>query len=98
MASRLFKAVGVGATMLRLSLIARGECRLRSSVSASTVWRGTTSPPGVPPRPVASSVSARGTGRGTASFVDRPGAFPRTECGSLQGAIFGVVPPVATNS
>jgi hypothetical protein len=76
MASRLFKAVGVGVAMLRLSLIARGDCRLRSSVSASTVWRGTTSPLGVPPHPVASSVSARGTGRGTASFVDRPGAFP----------------------
>jgi hypothetical protein len=40
MASHLFKAIGVGAAMPRLTLIASGQCRLRSSISASTVWLG----------------------------------------------------------
>jgi len=60
----------------RLTLVATGQCRLRSSVSASTVWRGTTSPLGSPRRPAASSATTRGTGRETAStnIVVRPGA------------------------
>jgi hypothetical protein len=37
MASRLFKAVGVGATMPGLILVASGQCRLCSSDTASTI-------------------------------------------------------------
>jgi hypothetical protein len=43
MASRLFKVVGVGAAMPRLTLVASSQCHLHSLVSASTVWPGTTS-------------------------------------------------------
>jgi hypothetical protein len=46
MASCWFKVVDAGAAMACLTLIANGQCRLRSLVSASTVWRQTTSPPG----------------------------------------------------
>jgi hypothetical protein len=93
MASLLFKAVGVGVAMPRITLIAGGQCRVRSSVSTSTVWRGITSLPGAPTRPDASSASARSTGRGAASIsvVVRPGAFPRTVHRSLLGVVSGVV-------
>jgi hypothetical protein len=95
-ASHLFKVVGAGTAMPRLTLVASGQCGLRSSVSASIVWLGTTSQPGAPSHPAAFSASGRSTGRGIASMVVRPGAFPRTRCGSLQGAVLGVMLQEAT--
>jgi hypothetical protein len=56
----------------------------RLLVFASIVWPETTLPPGAPPRPAASSALARSTGRGTASVVVHPGAFPRTVCRSAR--------------
>jgi hypothetical protein len=76
--SCLFKATGAGAAMPCLTLVASGWCCLHSLVSASTVWLGTTSPLGAPSHPAAFSISARSTGRGTASMVARPGASPPT--------------------
>lgn len=72
MASRLFKAAGAGIAVPRPTLIASDRCCLRSSVSISTIFLGTTSPPSAPSHPDAFFASARSTEQGTIS----PYAFP----------------------
>jgi hypothetical protein len=72
----------------RHTLVVSARCHPHSSVSASTVWLRTTSPPGAPPRPAASSASARRIERGIACTVVR---IPWTGCGRLLSAVPAVV-------